>query len=425
MGTDYAQILLDVQKKSNIAITNIRDVKCLKEEIESFKDLKIGFNTLRRLFGFLQKTKPTLATLNTLAGYLEFRSYASYLSNKLNFDTWYFQQKLLLIQQKKNLNKEDLTTLKQGLEQHQNIVYVAYFVANLIQINKLGVLHDFFKRIDLKDRMDSDLLKFATIVTHTFYGVDPSKVYAIYKDLMPYESFRIAVPFLYIDYSHLNGIYLEVLALVEENSKRTSDLLFVALMRFYQQFYSLESFWGHEIEFPEKFNKLSPVLKGRYFAYKIMASNFVDNALKNAVFKECKKIKVHLFVEEVLPALMIKEEYEILSVLSEKYYEEIFESANWSSKTTNSMYLVALATINWHKKAFKTAKINLELVALAEVELSYYDYISLFYYLTKMKISHAERATTVNAMAFFMVTKLVSKTGFVKFLTASEKYILK
>jgi hypothetical protein len=89
------------------------------------------------------------------------------------------------------------------------------------------------------------------------------------------------------------------------------------------------------------------------------------------------------------------------------------------------MYLVALATINWYKKAFKTAKINLELVALAEVELSYYDYISLFYYLTKMKISHAEKATTVNAMAFFMVTQLVSKTGFVKFLAASEKYILK
>ena len=57
MYKNHSQLLIDVQKKSNINITNVRDVKYLKEEIESFSDLEIGFNTLRRLFGFLKKNE--------------------------------------------------------------------------------------------------------------------------------------------------------------------------------------------------------------------------------------------------------------------------------------------------------------------------------------------------------------------------------
>jgi len=56
MYNDYSQLLIDVQKKSNITVTSLRDVKFLKEEIDTNIDNSIGFNTLRRLFGFLDKT---------------------------------------------------------------------------------------------------------------------------------------------------------------------------------------------------------------------------------------------------------------------------------------------------------------------------------------------------------------------------------
>jgi hypothetical protein len=424
MTNDHSQLLLDIQKKSNIIVTNVRHVKYLKEEIESYKDLKIGFNTLRRLFGFLEKTKPTLATLNTLACYLEYRSYPDYLSNKSNFDAWYFQQKLLLIQQKTSLNKTDFSIINEGIQYTKNLVYVAYFVSNLIQKNNLSTLHYFFKKINFKNLLDSDLLQFATIITHSFYNIAPAKSLALYKDLMQHEIFRNSVPLLYIDYSHLNGVYLDVLALIEKNSKQNSDLLFVALMRFYKQFYTASISESEDLEFPENFNKLHPVLQGRYFGYKIMASNYVDRPLKKLLFDTCKKVKIYLFVEEILPALIIKEEYKILSALSEKYYEEIFESDHWTSKTINTIYLIALATISWENGSFKNAKKNLELVNLEEVELSYYEYVSLFYYLTKLKVSHAEKTIEKNAAALVTLKQLVLKTGFVRFLGASEKYTL-
>lgn len=90
MSTSYARLLIDVQKKSNITIANVRDIAYLKEDIEAETALVIGYNTLRRLFGFLNATTPSLVTLNTLAKYLGFSSFTAYRNHYINFDEWYF-----------------------------------------------------------------------------------------------------------------------------------------------------------------------------------------------------------------------------------------------------------------------------------------------------------------------------------------------
>ena len=88
MKNDYSQLLIDIQKKSRITVQNVKDVKNLRDEIESGVNSNIGYNTMRRLFGFLPKTVPSFATLTLLSNYLGFTSYANYLNNKLNFDEW-------------------------------------------------------------------------------------------------------------------------------------------------------------------------------------------------------------------------------------------------------------------------------------------------------------------------------------------------
>lgn len=55
MKNNYSQLLIDIQKKSNITVYNIKDLKILKEDIELVIKTNIGYNTLRRLFGFLEK----------------------------------------------------------------------------------------------------------------------------------------------------------------------------------------------------------------------------------------------------------------------------------------------------------------------------------------------------------------------------------
>ena len=96
----------------------------------------------------------------------------------------------------------------------------------------------------------------------------------------------------------------------------------------------------------------------------------------------------------------------------------------WSDNTVSSIYLIALANINWYSNNIPKVKGNLELVVLEKVELSYYDYISLFYYQTKIKISHLEVDEITNTASFLIIEKLVLKTGFIKFLEISKKHLL-
>jgi len=424
MNLDHSQLLIDIQKKSNIIVNNVRDIKYLKEALESFNNLKIGYNTLRRLFGFLNKTKPSLATLNTLANYLEFTSFTNYLKDNLNFDEWYFQQQLLVIQQSNDLNEKEIQIINTGILYNKNIIFVAYFISNLIQRNNLKTLNKLFEKIELSKPKFDELLKFATIITHSFYSLNEKRALTIYNDLIKHESFRNTVPLLYIDYSHLRGIYFKVLTLIKKESPIKSDLFFVALMDFYRLFYTGAICKNQEIKRPEAFSTFNEVLKGRFYSYKIMRSSAIDSSLKEELFKECKTTKVNMFLEEVIPALLIKEEYKILTKLSNKFYEQIFESDNWSDNTMSSIYLIALANINWYSNNISTAKGNLELVVLEKVELSYYDYISLFYYQTKIKISHLENDDITNAASFLILEKLVLKTGFIKFLEISKKHLL-
>jgi hypothetical protein len=424
MCKNHSQLLIDVQKKANINITNVRDVKYLKEEIESFSDLEIGFNTLRRLFGFLKKTKPSTATLNTLANYLQYRSYTNYLSNRGNFEEWYFQQKILLIQLSNDITEEDIYAINTGISYRDNIVTIAYFITNLIQENKTVLLNKIFSKLVLSKSLSENLLKFATIITHSFYRVSERKALIIYNSLMKHESFRNSVPLLYIDYSNLNTLYSKVLGLVEVHSTKDSDQFFVLLMQFYKQFYTSDKFNFEQIKQPVNFSKFHPILKGRYFAHKIMTSNPVGATLKKLLFIACKTNKAYLIVEEVIPALIIKGEYEILSELSEKFYEDIFESYSWSDNTTNTIYLIALANISWSQNLPQVAKKNLALIELHKIELSYYDYISLFYYHTQLKISHLDNDLKTNILAYNTLKKIVLKTGFIKFLSITKMYTL-
>ena len=108
MKHDYSQLLFDIQKKSNVTVKNIKDVKILKEEIEYGIQSTIGYNTLRRIFGFLEKREPNLGTLNKMAKYLGFASFSNYKNQKTNYNDWYFQQYLLSIYKKSKISPAEI-----------------------------------------------------------------------------------------------------------------------------------------------------------------------------------------------------------------------------------------------------------------------------------------------------------------------------
>ena len=424
MKKNFTQILIDIQKKSRIRVDNVRDIKNLKEEIEASGSVIIGYNTLRRLFGFLPKTVPSSATLNILSKYLGFASYSNYINNKMNYDEWYFQIKMLRLQLNENqLEENEVLQFNESLENENNIIAVANHVCFLIEKNKIDSLIVFFTFFDYVKLTDSALTKFALLTTFSFYKLENQVALTIYKFLIQYESFRNSGPLRFIDYSHLNGYYSEVIKMINEFNANESDFLFTSLMRFYQKFYSNDDYREILIDFPKNPNQIYPVLFGRYYGYKILSVEKIDKSLENLIKKELKSAVPHLFLIEIVPALVLKEEYDFLDLIIEKYYEEILEVDRWTSKSTVANYLIGLASVNIHKGNLKAAKNNLDLVELDKIELAYTDYITLFYYLTKIKLYFYEKDFYKVNENYSKLKKIADKIGFYKFITIAQKYI--
>jgi hypothetical protein len=211
--------------------------------------------------------------------------------------------------------------------------------------------------------------------------------------------------------------------MINELNANESDFLFTSLMAFYQKFYSNEDYSGILIDLPIKSEPLYPVLLGRYYGYKILSAEKIDKSLENSIKKELKTAKKHLFLIEIVPALVFKEEYEFLNSIIEHYYEELFEVDRWSSKSTVANYLIGLASVNLFKGNLKAAKNNLDLIELDKIELAYTDYITLFYYLTKIKLYFYQKDFNKVNENYSKLKGLANKIGFHKFITASKKYI--
>ena len=424
MKKDATQILIDVQKKSGITIEKVRDIKNLKEEIEASISVPISYNTLRRLFGFLPKTIPSKATLTILSKYLGFASYSNYINNKPNNDEWYFQIKILRLQLNKNeLEKSEVIQFNEALQNENNIIAVANHVCFLIEKNRIESLIVFFTFFDYKKITDNALTKFALLTVFSFYKLETKVALSIYKELVPFESFRNTGPLCFIDYSHLNGYYIEVIKMINQCNANESDFLFTSLMTFYQKYYSNEDYSDILIDLPKKAEPFYPVLLGRYYGYKVLSSEKIDKSLENSIKKELKSTQHHLFLIEIVPALVLKEEYTFLNSIIENYYEELFEVDRWSSKSTIANYLIGLASVNIHKGNLKVAKNNLDLVELDKIELAYTDYISLFYYLTKIKLFFYEKDFYKVNENYSKLIEQANKIGFHKFVTVAKKYI--
>ena len=141
MNSELSELLTDLRKKSKIDILHVSDLKFLEEDILYKTNSKISFNTLRRLYGFLPKTKTSKKTLDILSKYLGFQSFSAYLNNKNLYDDWYFKMKILRIQEKRNTpTDKEVTLLQTALENNINIIMVCDFVGNLIETKKKQTL---------------------------------------------------------------------------------------------------------------------------------------------------------------------------------------------------------------------------------------------------------------------------------------------
>ena len=423
MKSDFTQLLLDVQNKTNVTVRSVRDVRYLKEEIESTTGRVIGFNTLRRLFGFLEARTPNVTTLNTLSVYLGFSSFSNYQRNHSTYEQWYFQQNLQRVILENSVGDKEIEFINNGLVNPQNIVYFGYFVCHFIEKNNQKVLQKIFTEVKFLSLSSTEIHKFALVVSIKLNSLSEKRALMLYELLIPIDNFRNHVPLLYIDYSNLNGRYDKVLDIIEKHSSIASDHLFVQLMKGYGQYYSEKLEELPFVSQPVGFDSMYSVLQGRYFGYQILCSAGLGQEIKSQIEKRCDSMKVSYFLVEIVPALLIKEEFDFLNHLFSIYYEDIFELEVWSSKTTQAIYLIGLAAVNQYKGNYSVAKKNLELVELERVELGYEKYVTLFYLLISFKLSYSSEQSIRDNGDYEKLKKLSRETGFGVFMTVANNFL--
>lgn len=422
---DYTQILIDIQRKSSINLNSVRELKRLMEEIEILTNETIGFNTLRRLFGFLPKTKPSIKTLNTLSRFLGFSSYSTYLNDKSIYDDWYFNQQLLRIKLSNQLMDNDIRFINSGVISSKNITVFAYLVGYFIEKKNLDLVVKIFKNLDVKRMGDSNTMKFATIVSHSFYTLTNKDAMTMFDCLNKIKNFRTTVPLYFVDYTRLNSRYGKILDSIRSQSNEPSDLLFVELMYSYKYFYTAKEETEYLIKKPKGFNQFESILKGRYYANQILWSTKLSERLKTNILEEIRKNNTSLFIQEIILSLIIKSHLGFLSTLYNSYYEEIFEFDRWTSKTRIVISLLASAVINIENKHLRMAKENLEMIDIEKIEMGYHDFISLFFELITMKISQHQEDSYRNKIASENLKGLVNKTGFKMFMIQSKNFTYK
>ena len=425
---EFKQLTTDILKKSKLPIRSLKDIRILRAEIEDLSGQSIGLNTLRRIYGFMEYTKPSVKTLNTLSAYLGFKSYARYLTKSDTYETWYFQQNLLRLKLRNSLEIIDSEEINLGLLNQENVAYLAYFVSYFIQRNDIKSLDIIFKYCQLNHVNGSERHKFASIVSVTLLGLNENTALEIYSELLHLQNFRDNVPLLFIDYANLTSRYLNILELINKKSASPSDLLFVSIMKFYIYYYTDQPSYIETVELhlPDGFDQFYPVLKGRYFGFRVLQSIQLDKALKQQILAECKRSKKpSMLMQEIIPALIIKNENSFIDDIITEYYEELIESDQWSSPTTNAIFMIGLACTNIEKNDFKAARINLNLIDRKKIEISYEIYIYLFYFLTSLKISFHANLKAQNKLDFSEIERLVKISKFRKFRKEANKYRLR
>lgn len=423
MNSELSELLTDLRKKSKIDILHVSDLKFLEEDILYKTNSKISFNTLRRLYGFLPKTKTSKKTLDILSKYLGFQSFSAYLNNKNLYDDWYFKMKILRIQEKRNTpTDKEVTLLQTALENNINIIMVSDFVGNLIENKKKETLILFFKNLKYQSILDSNKIKLAIIATYSFYKLSNNNRIELYKQLIHIDAFKYCIPFGFIDYSYLNGYYFKVLQAIKKLNKNESDILFVDLMLNLKEYFSNKI--NKTIQIKEPINKadIHPVLLGRYFGWLILANQKLKPKLKEEINSYLKKGDPKLLLIEIVPALILTEEFNYLGVIIDLYYEEIFVRDRWTAEGQGFNFLIGLANVNIFNNNLKGAKINLKFINTEKIESSYTDYLTLFLNLSWLKIAALENDAKNIDFYYNSISSLANKNGFFKFIEIANQY---
>lgn len=421
INKDHNKLLLDIQKRFGNSISKVSHLKLLQERIEFTTNKRIGFNTLRRIFGYLDYTSPNINTLNTLSQYLGYSSFGIYQKNELKDYERSVWERIVKIETANTIAFPDILWLATQVNTFDYHIKILSIIKSLLYRKEYALLNYFFDyRIFIFEEVNR--LKIASNVCIILRTLDSKSINKIIKTVGPNIVFRENILHWFIDYSHLNGYYGAFLRNTTRFvDKEHHEALFGDLMINYTAYLSGKTTLKN-IPLDRIKDDFFIVLRGRAYAYNLIyfaeQKNTIEYEKTWRLFlkKNTTPSQINLLTVEIFPALLLLKDLDKMNYIISNYYEDILTLYNWSGYHMLATTLMAMTISAVKDNKIKEANINFSFIDPSKFSLAYADYITLFYLIVKYKLSVANANAKNELIAIENeYISLVKKTGFNRF----------
>ncbi|MBD44867.1 MAG: hypothetical protein CMC65_06525 [Flavobacteriaceae bacterium] len=365
----------EIETKLDQKILNRGDCELLSNAILETIDIKISYNTIRRLFGLAPNVKANKKTLNTLSKFIGYKHY-------IHFMQTYLQQKpknlsVLVFRAVYHADKAEIIKLVQNTKSsHEDFVSFIIILSRELLYNKeYSILNQVF---ELEELAYENFSYSEVLFIGNSIGLLLRKQNLRDQAFINNTNFLRCVYLTFVDYSNLNGYYADWTKIINK-SKKTKELeIFTKAIQEFRNFLNIitvkDSF--KELAFN---TTLHPILCSRLLSVKIIANKYdnlepildkyyqIHSKHKSKIFE----YSFELFITAITTKNMVLMRY-IIDLIDLSKNQHLF----FSEERKNLFYFMAMFYYKLTKNIAKKNK-YMKLFILNTIRYSYKDYIKL------------------------------------------------
>ena len=385
MEADTIHLLkINIERKLGRPIRKPKDLKYLKDQIFEINNEEIGFNTLRRFFGFLPTTALHNKTLEVLCKFVGFENKIAFIKQieaKNSWDSW---KRINQIELAGSISAADIIWLQKIISYDDYYIYLSSILKEFVASKNIDAVYTIYKTTPLFEIPRFQIVKVANIVGSRLREYSSSE-FELLRPLLSLENFRKNFMYLHVDYQELNGYYGWLLQASTSKLIHTDEKLFTKLIQNYSLFLNhkkdIQDLSKEKIPRP-----CHPILYGRFLGYQLLF--FREKGFEiylQKIFQEVKNQNLKIeFFHEIFPILIILKRIDIIHQIVDLYYEDLYEKHNWDHVNAMNVYLVGQSFVFLREKNFKSSKkclefINYNTIAAGSNEL----FLKLFHLISK------------------------------------------
>ena len=269
--------MIDVLKKEienqyGSKILDRGDCEFIANYILEQYDTNISYNTLRRFFGLVEKTKPNTRTLNALSKYAGFKSYSHFI------DTYHFKEErnfhqIVYHTIYRGKPSEIIRLVNSAYESKEDFPQTLILIVRELYYSGNNDLIDII--FNLKELHYSNFSYTELLYIGNSIGLIFRKQGNVPDIISNNQNFINIVFLTFVDYSSLNNYYLEWANHIKNKTFSEEISIFISAITEFRKFLNKKQF--KNLPYETMFSKeLNPILCSRLLSLYILKNNKID-----------------------------------------------------------------------------------------------------------------------------------------------------